>query len=41
MYLCVRVRVYVCVWGKRSWEKSKERVKRKENEKRKERVKKE
>ena len=36
MYLCVRVRV--CVWGRRSWEKSKERemkMKREKKEKRK------
>ena len=47
MYLCVRVRV--CVWGRRSWEKRKERemkMKRekkekwKEKRKRKERIKK-
>ena len=42
MYLCVRVRVRVCVWGRRSWEKrvKKEKWKRKEKRKGKERIKK-
>ena len=31
MYVCVRVRV--CVWGRRSWEKSKERETKMKREK--------
>ena len=40
MYVCVRVRV--CVWGRRSWEKrvKKEKLKWKEKRKSKERIKK-
>ena len=38
MYLCVRVRVRVCVWGRRSWEKRVKKEKWKWKEKRKNRV---
>ena len=34
MYLFVRFRVRVCVWGRRSWEKRKEIVKSKRKKKR-------
>ena len=35
MYLCVRVRVRVCVWGRRPWEKKEKRKRNEKKEKRK------